>query len=297
MPSARKSKQVSPWFVRSWEPDLAVGRPLPETPLLTVDILIEMQGKLVFVKRKNPPHGFALPGGFVDRGECCEAAARREAMEETGLDVTNLTLFGVYSDPRRDPRFHTCSVVFRGEATGEPVGADDAVEALLVDPESMVDTLVFDHGRIVSDYLLRRTEKVTDRFRSYGIVVYSETSQERRYLLVRKKAKWEFPKGRRKVGESNEEAARRELAEETGLSDLSLEPTFCAVDSYERTHERGRKEVTFFLAAKPDRQAVKLSHEHQEFGWFSAAKARTRLTRDAMKRILDCSDRYLGPPC
>ncbi len=274
-----------------------MGRPLPETPLLTVDILIEMQGGLVFVRRKNPPHGFALPGGFVDRGESCEAAARREAKEETGLSVRGLTQFGVYSDPERDPRFHTCSVVFRGEATGEPKGADDAAEALLKDPAKMVDRLVFDHGRIVSDYIARRTGKAADRNRSYGIVVSSETDEGRRYLLVRRNTKWEFPKGRREQGESDEEAARRELYEETRLSDLSIEPTFRAIDSYERSRGRGPKLVTFFLAKKPEGQAVELSEEHQGFDWLPRQEARARLTRDAMKRVLDCADRYLGSRC
>ncbi len=102
----------------------------PKTPYLTVDIIIERQKdgrkQIVLVKRKNPPHGWALPGGFVDYGETVEEAAVREAREETGLDVRLKRQFHVYSDPSRDPRLHTVSVVFIAEADGEPQGADDA---------------------------------------------------------------------------------------------------------------------------------------------------------------------------
>lgn len=107
---------------------VTVSRPV--TPLLTVDIIIELRDRpgapIVLIERKNPPHGWALPGGFVDVGERLENAARREALEETSLEVELQTLLGCYSDPARDPRGHTVSAVYVATATGEPQARDDA---------------------------------------------------------------------------------------------------------------------------------------------------------------------------
>ena len=127
-----------------------------KNPTPTVDVLIELAdrpGTLVFIERKNPPHGFALPGGFVDEGEFVADAAVREAKEETGLDVELVELFHVYSDPARDPRKHTVSTVFIGRAHGEPTGGDDAARCLVCTPAELPAALVFDHGVIVADYL------------------------------------------------------------------------------------------------------------------------------------------------
>src|SRR6187399_3003309 len=99
-------------------------------PLLTVDIIIEIDGKIVLIERKNPPHGWALPGGFIDYGESAEDAAVREAKEETRLDVELIEQFHVYSDPARDPRQHTISTVFIARAEGKPEGGDDAKRAI-----------------------------------------------------------------------------------------------------------------------------------------------------------------------
>ncbi len=98
-------------------------------PTPTVDILILREEQIVLVKRRNPPLGWALPGGFVDEGESVEHAAIREAKEETGLAVELDSLFYVYSDPKRDTRQHTMSTVFVAHASGDPIGADDAEEA------------------------------------------------------------------------------------------------------------------------------------------------------------------------
>jgi 8-oxo-dGTP diphosphatase len=125
-------------------------------PIPTCDILIELEtrpGALVFVERKNEPVGFALPGGFVDEGEWVADAAVREAKEETGLDVTLVELFHVYSDPSRDPRKHTVSTVFIAQAAGEPVGGDDAARCIVCAPSELPGPLVFDHATIVQDYL------------------------------------------------------------------------------------------------------------------------------------------------
>jgi 8-oxo-dGTP diphosphatase len=106
---------------------------------------------VVLVRRKNPPPGWALPGGFVDEGETLEAAAVREAKEETGLDVTLSDLLYVYSDPRRDPRRHTLAAVFLGRADGDPVGADDADEARAFAWSALPAPLAFDHAEILRD--------------------------------------------------------------------------------------------------------------------------------------------------
>jgi len=131
----------------------------PRNPFPTVDIIIELaSGGIVLIKRKNPPPGWALPGGFVDYGESVEAAAVREALEETGLEVELTEQFHVYSDPDRDPRHHTMSVVFIAKAAGEPRGGDDAAEARGFDPDELPEPIAFDHRRIINDYLkYRRT--------------------------------------------------------------------------------------------------------------------------------------------
>jgi len=122
------------------------------TPFPAVDILIETPAGLVLIKRANPPYGWAIPGGFVDEGETVEEAAVREAREETALDVELIELFGVYSDPRRDPRRHTISAVFIARAAGTPVAGDDAAEARAFPPADPPPPLCFDHGRILDDY-------------------------------------------------------------------------------------------------------------------------------------------------
>jgi len=124
----------------------------PRNPYLTVDALIETHGGIVLIRRKNPPYGWALPGGFVDYGESVEHAARREALEETGLDVTLVCQFHTYSDPTRDPRHHTVSVVFLATASSTPVGGDDAAEARVFAIDNLPEPIVFDHGRILADY-------------------------------------------------------------------------------------------------------------------------------------------------
>jgi 8-oxo-dGTP diphosphatase len=122
-------------------------------PLLTTDIIIEVSDRgIVLIERKNPPHGWALPGGFVDYGESLETAAVREAKEETSLDVVLTDQFYTYSDPRRDARHHTVSTVFIATAVGEPRGADDAKIARLFHEKDLPAPLVFDHGRILRDY-------------------------------------------------------------------------------------------------------------------------------------------------
>lgn len=120
-------------------------------PVPTVDIIIEIGEAIVLIKRKNPPYGWALPGGFVDYGESYETAAVREAEEETGLIVENLKQFRTYSDPGRDPRQHTASTIFIAQADGQPIAGDDAAEAKLFTEKNLPE-LAFDHGRIVGDY-------------------------------------------------------------------------------------------------------------------------------------------------
>lgn len=130
--------------------------PRAETPLLTVDVIIELADRprrpIVLIERANPPYGWALPGGFVDVGERLEAAAVREAREETSLVVKLNFLLGCYSAPDRDPRGHTVSAVYVGEAVGEPQAADDAKHLEISDPREP-PALAFDHELILRDYL------------------------------------------------------------------------------------------------------------------------------------------------
>ena len=136
--------------------------PAPKTPALTTDIIIELKDRpdvpIVLIRRKNPPHGWALPGGFVDIGESLEHAAMREAEEETALRVTLKILLGCYSDPTRDPRGHTASAVYVAEAVGEPRAQDDAAGVAIFSPEGLPSPLVFDHARILRDYLIWRQQ-------------------------------------------------------------------------------------------------------------------------------------------
>ncbi|NIR60434.1 MAG: NUDIX hydrolase [Gammaproteobacteria bacterium] len=129
----------------------------PETPLLTVDVVIELADRprrpIVLIERGRPPAGWALPGGFVDLGESLWEAARREAREETALDVDLRALLGCYSDPARDPRGHTVSAVFVGSARGRPEARDDAAALALFDPRALPTPLAFDHAVILADFL------------------------------------------------------------------------------------------------------------------------------------------------
>ncbi len=153
----------------------------PITPLVAVDIIIEMQdwypfafGQLrldgssteptlakgiVLIERKNEPHGWALPGGMVDCGETTMATAIREAKEETGLDITQIEMLGLYDDPNRDPRGHTIGIVYTAKAIGDPKAADAAKVAVIVDPTQLgvyCEQLCFDHTKMITDYLVNR---------------------------------------------------------------------------------------------------------------------------------------------
>lgn len=121
-------------------------------PFPTVDIIIRINGGIVLIKRKNPPFGWALPGGFVDYGESLETAAIREAKEETSLDVRLISQLRAYSDPQRDPRHHTISVVFIADADGTPRAADDALSTAIFTAENLPENMAFDHGKICMDY-------------------------------------------------------------------------------------------------------------------------------------------------
>lgn len=127
---------------------------LSQGPFVTVDAVIEVKGGVVLVKRSNPPFGWALPGGFVDYGESLEEAVAREAEEETGLKVEDLRQMHTYSNPSRDPRFHTISTVFICQAKGKPRGGSDALQAKVFKPQEWRKLkIAFDHRRVLRDYL------------------------------------------------------------------------------------------------------------------------------------------------
>jgi 8-oxo-dGTP diphosphatase len=125
-------------------------------PAPTVDIIIELRGGVVLIERANEPHGWALPGGFVDYGESLEDAAVREALEETSLRVELKRQMHTYSDPARDPRSHTISTVFVAIGYGDLRAGDDAAGAAVFTPETLPGNIVFDHRQILEDYFTRR---------------------------------------------------------------------------------------------------------------------------------------------
>jgi len=127
-----------------------------KNPISTVDIIIELKGGIVLIKRKNPPEGWAIPGGFVDYGETLESAAVREAKEETGLDIELMRQFHTYSDPQRDPRQHTITTVYIAKAQGLAIAGDDAVEVRIFRKDELPDKIAFDHRKILDDYFVRR---------------------------------------------------------------------------------------------------------------------------------------------
>ncbi|MBU0709128.1 MAG: NUDIX domain-containing protein, partial [Candidatus Omnitrophica bacterium] len=127
---------------------------LQSGPFTTVDAIIEINNGIVLIERSNPPFGWALPGGFVDYGESLEDAVTRETKEETGLEIIELEQFHTYSDPQRDPRFHTIGTVFLTKVKGKPQAGDDAASLKIVKISELGKMeFAFDHKQIVNDYL------------------------------------------------------------------------------------------------------------------------------------------------
>jgi ADP-ribose pyrophosphatase YjhB (NUDIX family) len=132
------------------------AEPRPRNPVPTVDVIIEYGGGIVLIERRNPPPGWALPGGFIDYGESAEAAAVREAMEETNLRLDGLRQFHVYSNPKRDCRMHTITTVFAARGVGEARAADDARALKVFRRDEIPDEMAFDHRSILEDYFSDR---------------------------------------------------------------------------------------------------------------------------------------------
>ncbi len=133
-------------------------------PAPTVDIIIELIDRphrpIVLIERLNPPHGWAIPGGFIDYGNSAETTAHREAIEETGLKIELVDLLGAYSDPNRDERQHTISLTYIATSKGEPIAGDDAKNVRVIPIWEIPENLCFDHDRILHDYL---------QYRNYGM--------------------------------------------------------------------------------------------------------------------------------
>lgn len=121
-------------------------------PLVTVDIVIEIDEGIVLIKRANPPYGWALPGGVVEYGETLESSAVREAKEETSLDIKLKEQFHTYSEPDRDPRHHTVTTVYIAKGIGIPKPADDAKEVGVFTKSNLPEPIVFDHKKIILNY-------------------------------------------------------------------------------------------------------------------------------------------------
>jgi ADP-ribose pyrophosphatase YjhB (NUDIX family) len=130
--------------------------PIYDNPKPVADVIIEYGGGIILIRRKNPPFGWAIPGGFLDYGETVEAAAIREAREETGLELADLRQFHVYSDPRRDARVHTISTVFFATGLGTPCAGDDAADVGVFTPDRLPSDIAFDHAQILADYFAQR---------------------------------------------------------------------------------------------------------------------------------------------
>jgi len=130
---------------------------MQQNSFVTVDAIIDIDGKVVLIKRSNPPFGWAIPGGFLDYNESVEDCAAREAKEETGLDISDLEQMHTYSKPGRDPRFHTVTVVFTAKAKGVPKADSDAIDAKLFSFEEVKKlNLAFDHQQVLEDYFLKK---------------------------------------------------------------------------------------------------------------------------------------------
>lgn len=149
--SVGKSAPISSTIYKSLQ--FKYGKRFLYTPKLTVDIIVKNNNKLLLIERLNPPYGWALPGGFVDYGEMVEHAAERELVEETSIVANNLKMHGVYSDPSRDNRMHTVSIVFSTESDQEPIAGDDAGKAEFFHIDKLPENIAFDHRKIIEDFL------------------------------------------------------------------------------------------------------------------------------------------------
>jgi O-acetyl-ADP-ribose deacetylase (regulator of RNase III)/ADP-ribose pyrophosphatase YjhB (NUDIX family) len=130
-----------------------INKKISAGPFITVDGIIEYKGGIVMIERSNPPLGWALPGGFLDYGESVEDAVVREVKEETNLDFLNFRQFKVCSQPNRDPRFHTVSVIFIGQGKGELKADSDAKNAKVFKWDALPDKIAFDHREIIQQYI------------------------------------------------------------------------------------------------------------------------------------------------
>lgn len=124
-----------------------------EGPSLAVDVIVRIDRRILLIERRNEPTGWAIPGGFVEKGETVETAARREIREELSVELEELRRWKVFSDPERDPREHVVSVCFKARGTGQPRAGTDAANARAFSSHKPWPELVFDHRTILEDYV------------------------------------------------------------------------------------------------------------------------------------------------
>lgn len=127
----------------------------PKTPHLAADcVILNEKNEVLLIKKTHPlfKDSWAIPGGHVDYGERVEDAVAREVKEEVNLEIKNPVLFGLYSDPARDPRWHVATAVYiTREFSGAVKGDYESSEQNWFALDQLPEKMVADHGQILND--------------------------------------------------------------------------------------------------------------------------------------------------